>query len=578
MTTTQPAQTNVPPSAVLGVPESVSVIFTPSTPLEKSAYPGFEPGTRILEKGSVHRPGGRPLAVDVLEERDVPLSLRDGTTIYVDVFRPVGTEPVPAILAWSNYGKRGGMLQLDVFHNRMDVPEGGEDGLNKFESPNPGYWVSHGYAVVNADPRGVHNSEGNIHAVGQQLAHDEYDAIEWIAQQPWSTGKVALSGNSELAMTQWFVAALRPPHLAAIAPWEGASDFYRDVGLPGGIPDTEFFRLILGSYNGHGWTENAPAMAETHPLRDEYWQSKYPDLEAIEIPAYVVTSWTNILHTRGSVEGWRKISSEDKWLRVHNTHEWKDYYDLAHVEDLRRFFDHFLKGVDNGWEATPRVRLSILDPGHQDVLDRAESTFPLARQRFATLHLDLEHGALTAQPQTHASSRAYEPDADGVVFRHTFDRDTEITGYGKVKLWVAAEDHDDLDVFVFLSKLDAWGVEKSPQVVTDRHHVGPNGRLRVSLRALDPELSTPSEPWHTYLTEQKLLPGEVVPIEISLWPYAIRFHAGETLQLRINGVDLLKRPEFPTLPPTRTLNHGQHVLYAGGEYDSHLLLPIVDEN
>jgi uncharacterized protein len=80
----------------------------------------------------------------------------------------------------------------------------------------------------------------------------------------------------------------------------------------------------------------------------------------IKIPAYIVASYTSPIHTHGSFEGFRQIASKEKWLRVHNSGEWPDYYDPAHVEDLRKFFDRYLKGIENDWEKTPRVRLSIL--------------------------------------------------------------------------------------------------------------------------------------------------------------------------------------------------------------------------
>jgi hypothetical protein len=562
---------------IYGVPESMPVRFQKTPPTEQSAYPGFAPGTTVHKAGSVLLEGRHPLPVDVREDRDVAVTLRDGTTIYVDVFRPTSDGPVPAILAWSPYGKRGGKLNLDLFGHptRMDVPIEWEDGLNKFEGVNPSYWVSHGYAVVNSDSRGVFRSEGDLQFFGAQDALDEYDTIEWIAEQSWSTGKVALTGNSFLAIAQWFVAALRPPHLVAIAPWEGSSDIYRDSALRGGIPDVNFSAVALAAFTGGGFTEDMPGQALTHPLYDQYWASKSAALEEIEVPAYIVGSWTNLLHSRGTFDAWRRISSAQKWLRVHNTHEWNDLYNPVNVEDLRRFLDHIVKGVDNGWEATPSVRLTVLDPGHDDLLNRAESSFPLARGQFVKMHLDAADGTLGALPDSSASV-TYLPDAEGVVFRHTFQTDTEITGYGKVRLWLSAEDADDLDVFVTLSKIGAKGEDLRARVVTGSVHNGLNGQLRASLREVDEERSTPAEPFHTFRTVQKLAPGEIVKLDIGLWPYSIRFHPGETLQLRVNGVGTHVRPEFSTLPPDPTINTGRHILHTGGEYDSHVLLPIVE--
>lgn len=562
---------------VYGVPDSMTVQFRKTPPLEESAYPGFAPGTTVHRAGSVVAEGRHPLPVDVREDRDVAVTLRDGTTIYVDVYRPISDEPVPVILAWSPYGKRGGKLNLDLFGHptRMDVPTMWEDGLNKFEAVNPSYWVSHGYAVVNSDSRGSFASEGDLQFFGAQDALDEYDTIEWIADQEWSTGQVALTGNSFLAIAQWFVAALKPPHLVAIAPWEGSSDIYRDSALRGGIPDVNFSAVALAGFTGGGFTEDMPSQAFTNPLYDEYWESKAAALESIEVPAYIVGSWTNLLHTRGTLDAWRRISSPKKWLRIHNTHEWNDMYNPVNVEDLRRFLDHVVMGADNGWEATPPVRLTVLDPGHDDVVNRAEPAFPLARQRHVPLYLDAADGALRAQPAAPASM-LYVPDAEGVVFRYTFERDTEVTGYGKVRLWMSAEDADDLDVFVTIGKIGANGEDVRAKVVTGNVHNGLNGQLRASLRELDQERSTPSEPHHTFRTVQKLKPGEIVPLDINLWPYSIRFHAGESLQLRVTGVGTHVRPEFSTLPPDPTINTGSHIVHTGGEHDSHVLLPIVE--
>ncbi|MBL5972302.1 MAG: CocE/NonD family hydrolase [Candidatus Leucobacter sulfamidivorax] len=557
---------------ILGVPDSVPVVFRKLLGVENSPYPGFSQDTTVLPRGSVHREGGMPLPADVLRERDVAVTLRDGTVIYADVFRPTGDEPVPAILVWGPYGKGGGFLANDAFPGRMDVDSSWEDGLNKFEGPNPGYWVSHGYAVVHTDSRGTWASEGDLQFFGQQDAQDEYDVIEWIADQPWAAGPVGLAGNSWLAISQWHVAALKPPHLAAIAPWEGQAETYRESSLRGGIPDTVFSSLISGGFRGPGWGEDIAAMAQRYPLINEYWESKDPDLEAIEVPAYLVASWTNIVHTQGTFAAWRRIGSKQKWLRVHNTHEWNDLFNPEYVEDLRRFFDRFMKGVDNGWEATPPVRLSVLDPGGTDIVNRAESAFPLERQRFVPFHLDAASGSLAAAPVPTAAELRYEPDAEGTTFDFAFDRDVEFTGYGKARLWMAAEDADDLDVYVTVTKVGASGEELLPYVVTDRTHAGMNGRLRASLRQLDDAASTEIEPRQTFRTVEKLEPGQIVPLEIPLWPYSIRFHAGEKLRLRVHGVDRLKRPEFPQLPPDPTLNRGRHVIYAGGEYDSHLLL------
>jgi len=573
----QNIQLKTVPLQVPGRDEPVPAIFVKSTPIDAEKDPGVSTGTIIHPQGSVLGDGRSPLPVDVREDRDTPVVMSDGTTLLADIFRPVGDEPVPAILVWGPYGKRNGFFNYDVFGPlRMDVQRSWEDGLNKFEGPNPSYWVNQGYAVVNIDTRGAMHSEGDLYFQGETEIQDEYDTIEWIAEQSWSTGKVALVGNSWLAVSQWRIATRKPPHLTAIAPWEGCISNYRDLVAPGGIPQGPFLHFLDFSLRGNTWTESLLQNFLARPLYDEYWESKDHDLSSIEVPAYVAASWTNIVHSRGTLEAWGQISSEQKWLRVHNAHEWTDLMNPANVEDLRRFFDHFLKGVDNGWETTPTVRLSVLDPGRVDTVNRAESEFPLAREELVAFHLDASDGTLRDEPVAAENAVLYDPDEVGTTFRRTFADDGEITGFGKVKLWVSAEDADDLDVFVVVSLLDAEGNERQTEVVTDRYYPGFAGRLRASLRELDQERSTAAHPVHTFRTSEKLAPGEIVPLEIDLWPFSIRYHAGDTLQVRVNGVDLLKRPEAPQLPPVETLNSGRHRIHTGGKYDSHVLLPFVE--
>ena len=392
--------------------KKIEVQFRQAQRPADTGYPPLNPCSYVLAKGSVQKEGAMPLGADVLVEVDVPVKLRDGTVIRTDVYRPTGGGKCPAIIGWSPYGKRGGALNTDFFGhpNRMDVPRHWEDGLNKFEAPNPAYWVAHGYAIIAPDPRGIGNSEGDMYAWGNQDAEDEYDLIEWVGTQPWSNGKAGLSGNSWLAMTQWSVSALRPPHLAAIAPWEGALDNYRDAGARGGIPEFLFSEGIFSRFVGNGRVEDAPAMTRAYPLMNAYWESKCPDVRKIDIPAYVVASWTNIIHTNGTFTAWRNIGSKEKWLRIHNTHEWTDYYNPDHVDDLRRFFDRYLKGIDNGWEATPRVRLSVLDPGNADTVNRAEQEFPLSRQKHVRYYLAAggEIGQLEPSPAGTEGTHSYD--------------------------------------------------------------------------------------------------------------------------------------------------------------------------
>ena len=206
----------------------------------------FEPGTRTLPAGFQVAPHFKPLPIDLILDKDTAVILRDGVTIYVDVLRPAGNDKVPAIVAWSPYGKsRGNAKQYTELFDLLGMDTKTLSGLHKFEGPDPAFWCAQGYAVCNPDPRGSYHSEGDIRVWSRKEGEDYFDLIEWLAVQPWCNGKVGTSGNSYLCISQWFAAAERPPHLAAIAPWEGMSDIYRDLVVRGGIPDYSFARARL---------------------------------------------------------------------------------------------------------------------------------------------------------------------------------------------------------------------------------------------------------------------------------------------------------------------------------------------
>lgn len=578
-------------------------------------YPGFKTETLILKAGSVRREGAMPLPCDILLERDVPIRLRDGVTIYADVFRPVGDEACPALLAWSPYGKEIGGQMLDDVPMRSGVPLSATSGLEKFEGPDPAYWVAHGYAIVNPDKRGAYMSEGNLLYWGHEDALDGCDVIEWIASQKWSNGKVGMTGNSWLTVSQWFIAAERPEHLAAIAPWEGFCDHYRESGTRGGIPAPEFPEMIAETFaSAHGMLEDQPRMIVERPFMCDYWEDKAARVENIEIPAYVVASYTNSVHTHGSFAGFRRMASKEKWLRVHNTNEWFDYYTPENVEDLRRFFDHYLKDIDNGWEQTPRVRLSVLNPGGTDIVGRAEEDFPLARTRYRKLYLSAADSSLLATLPEQQAVSEYQSDSarHEVTYRYRMEQPTEITGYMKLHLWVSAPDHDDMDLAVRVEKLSRDG-----QPLPDRtgNLIAATGLMRVSMRQLDETRSTEAEPYYTFTTEQKLKPGEIVPVEIEIWPMGLYFDEGEILQLTVEAYRpanaaipfgsasiSVPRDGFTYMPgqpvemitvggnatqcadpaevvvSPATHNAGRHRIYTGGEYDSYLYVPVIPDS
>jgi predicted acyl esterase len=506
-------------------------------------------------------------------DQDASVKLRDGTTIYLDIYRPDGPEGVsdlPTIVAWCFFGKRpSDSPKTWQVHG---VPPETVSRMARFEGPDPAYWCKQGYAVVNVDSRGAGHSEGNLVVWGEQDGRDGADVVEWLAAQVWSNGKVGMFGNSGLAMCQWWIAAEQPPHLACIAPWEGTADLYREFVSENGIPCPGFVNFVMDNQRGPGYIEDFVQMLAEYPLINGYWESKIPKLERIKIPAYVTGGWSHV-HLRGAVTGFRRIRSPKKWLRIHREFEWPDTYSWLNQEDLRRFFDRYLKGVRNGWELTPRVRIEVMDAYDYDFqVNRPEKEFPLARTEYKKLYLDAAQRALSFEPLTTVSRVSYDAKDGLTTLDLTFEEDTELTGFMKAHLWVEADGHDEMDLFLTVQKLDQNG-KWLPTSVLGEDHPGAWGRLRVSHRALDPDLSTDWQPVQSHRAEERLRPGEIVPVEVPFYPLSRIWHKGEQLRLQIAG-RYFREGWFEPFS-WDTDNKGAHVIHTGDKYDSYLQIPVV---
>ena len=451
--------------------------------------------------------------------------------------------------------------------------------LTAFEAPDPVFWCRHGYAVAFADPRGAWLSEGEFHHNGLIEAEDCRDTIEWLADRPWSNGMVGMTGVSYLACIQYLVAPLKPPALAAINPWEGFSDWYREFAYHGGIPETGFIPRASDNIRySTTRTENTLENVRAHPLWDAYWRSKEPDLESIETPAYIVASWSDQgLHTRGTLEVFKRISSKQKWLDVHGQKKWAHYYRPESRTRRLEFFEHFLKQRRTAIATWPSVRIEVREQAGTAV-ERAEQEWPLARTDYRQLWLDARLATMSDTLPADTSEVRYAADQDHAVFDYRFSEDTELTGHMKLKLWIELEGSDDADLFIAIQKFN-----KDKQAVGFTFYAfyenGPValGWLRVSHRALDPDRSTPWQPVHPHDQEQPVPEGEAVPVEIEIWPSSTLFRTGETLRVHVQGSDIYK-DALPNLPFARhedTHNKGSHVIHTGGKYDSCLLVPVI---
>jgi putative CocE/NonD family hydrolase len=351
------------------------------------------------------------------------------------------------------------------------------------------------------------------------------------------------------------------------------------LAFHGGIPETKFVALWAKKRIKSGRNRRFPLAEDflseqaTHPLDDEYWASKRPILENI-VPALVCASWSDHgLHTRGSIEGFERISSRQKWLFTHGRKKWETFYGEEALAWQKRFLDRFLQDADNGMDRVPKVRLEVRSGYYRQEV-RNEESWPPAAVQPALLYPCANTGSLQKEPVTSEGKVQYRPGSrdSKAAFSLRFERAVELIGSMRLKLWVSTSEGDDLDLFVGLRKLDSAGNEVFLSGFNGYEHDGlAKGWLRASHRELDPSRSTPLRPWHGHTRIQKLRPGGIVPVEIEIWPSATLFEAGSTLQLTIQGQDAARYPAFGH---RKLVNHGLHAIFTGGPYDSSLAVPL----
>ena len=545
---------------------------------------------------------------DIQAEWDVSVPVSDGSNILINVFKSkraiAENQPLPVVMCAHPYDNHllpalGKTPFKGVPQQYRIIDQTGKPKFStqtSWESPDPNFWVSNGYIVVNMNLPGFGGSTGEATTFGRNQSRAYYEVIEWIAEQDWCDGHVGLNGVSFLAITQYHVAACRdysyspPKALKCISPWEGITDMYRDLANAGGIPQdgfpafwwvTEVKPAMTGDPRTfvarHGGTPSE--WVNNHPLIDDFWEEKRGPLEQIRLPILTCVSFSDVgLHTNGSYRSFTDVKSEDKWMYTHRDGKWDVYYSREVQELTLRFMDYYLKGkTDNGWKETPRVRLEVRsgrDTIHQV---RGEAEWPIARTRYDKFFLAPEQG-LAVNPETKARELSYNGRKGRRNFRVTFADDVEITGHIKLRVWMelrpGQRNLDDFNLFSVLNKYNKEG-ERVPfyGTVGNTEDVITRAYMRASLRKLDEEKSTEIIPFQSFKEYQKLQPGEIVCLEVPFPPTSVFFYAGETLELTLASYEIFQNAPFMK---DNSLNKGgQQVIHTGGKYDSFLQLPVI---
>ena len=533
---------------------------------------------------------------------DVPATMRDGTVLRADVYRPQTRDAVPVILMRTQYGK-------------SEAQAG-----SRYQAPD--WFASQCYLVVVQDIRGQGASGGTF----SEFTHDQndgYDSVEWAAALPGSNGKVGMYGSSYVGATQWLAAVTAPPHLVTIVPANTASDYYDGWTYEGGEFRLAFVQpwaigsiaktaamnrndqptvdeLTAAADDPTRWLDfrpfkdlppmqpNNPAVAPwyfdwiRHSSRDDFWRQfsirdRYP---AVTVPVLNFEGWYDAF-LAGGVENFAGMVARGGSDTARTNQRlvigpW-DHVDWGRPDSepapvlkaigavanspinslMLDWYDHFLKGKENGVAGKPRVDYFLMGAN----VWKTASGWPLPQTRPTTYYLaglggadrkgllvetppnaeapDVYtydpsfpapslggHSCCGAQsgPQGPYDQTPAEQRSDVLVYSSApLSHDTEVTGPTTVELW-AQSSAIDTD---FTAKLTV--VKPDGEVINLN-----NGILRTSFRdSLSKPATTP--------------PNQPVAYRIQIWPTSYEYRAGDRIRLEISSSDY---PQFAPNPNT----------------------------
>jgi putative CocE/NonD family hydrolase len=526
------------------------------------------------------------------------IAVRDGTLLKYTVIRPTGTGPFPTLFTY--------------------------DGYDAGSNPDPGYvaqYVPEGYAFIGVSLRGTGCSGGVWDFFQPAEATDGYDVVEWIARQSWSDGKVGMIGKSYPGITQLFVAEQQPPHLVAIAPGHTYGDIYRDVAFPGGIFNYSFAALwsfiaqpypsYSAAFNGvtagdqtcaqnqANRPQNVPKSAFLQALQhqwdDQLIRERSPiyEIGKINVPIYTVISWQDEQVGPRAVNWLSKVNPKVPLYATVTNGDHGMYRTDPSLQDLNKYFDHYLKGVDNGYQTTPRIRVwweagrkgtrapgwvtSIGQWPPKTKTDRwyLDQGGALGTKKGSGLPdpyayagptgqgiQNPKYSGVTSQPDTYLWSVKPAPGTNAAYTSAPLTKDTAVLGSGSLDLWLAST-AVDTDLQVTISEVRPDGQEEYVQA----------GWLRASHRRLDPTQSTATRPYQTHLQadQEMLTPGTPTPMRIEIFPFGHLFRTGSRIRISIEGPKFL--PElwgFAALPLPAT-----NLVYHDAGHPSSLALPVL---
>jgi uncharacterized protein len=574
----------------------------------------------------------------MIEQRDLRIRMRDGVHLALDVYRPEGPGPFPALYACALHNKD--MQGPDMADVLPAQPANAPLWFGPLEAGDTRRLVANGYVHVIAQPRGSGKSEGHY---GQE-DEDHYDVIDWINRQRWCDGNIGMVGISGYAGEQWRAAAQGHPALKAIFPYDACSayggmfgfrNFYpggvlhtfpylldvfstvhehRDV--PGELPADEEklflaamanpdFKMYANLYNiltQKGQRTLIMYRSMVAPWEpDGTVEAAEETFKKIKIPFYTGSgayAYTYKLHWLGAQHYFQNVKGARKLIFTGPAHLQRPFHEYH--DEIIRWYDHWLKGVDNGIMDEPPVRYWLMGANEW----RTGADWPLPETQWLELYLD-DWERLTTnppRPADQAGKAAGEPDVfTQMPLKKTMKVERlrymtnplseDLTVVGPISLTLhAAIDRTDTNWIVILkdvgpdvSVVTAREGERTVRADLPERELT-RGWLKASYRAIDPGRSKPGEPFHKLTRDsvKPVRPGEIVEYQIQILATANQFKAGHRICLEITSMDVptgtgaMTNVEYIPYHVCRS-ETVTHSIYHDASHPSHLLIPVIPD-
>ncbi|MBM3734344.1 MAG: CocE/NonD family hydrolase [Acidobacteria bacterium] len=517
------------------------------------------------------------LSAEAVKEQHVMVPMRDGVKLSVYLYIPEGPGPWPVL-----YEQRYASL----------TAQGTRQTYRRL--------ASHGYVVAAENFRGTQLSEGvynGYRALGWGELKDGFDTVEWLAKQPWSSGKIGTFGGSQAGYAQNFLAVTQPPHLVAQYMIDTGLSLYHEGYRIGGTTRPRRFEAMAAMCRNPA--DNARWMEEIfqHPTYDAYWKDEDCTrfFHKMNVPSYTVGSWYDFMsvgsiqsfigrqHRGGPASRGRQQLILGPWLHGGNKINSKigdiEYPDNAKVDlydHMIRWFDFHLKGKANGVDRDPIVRYYVMGVNEW----RTAKDWPVPA-RAASYYLGADGGlALDAPVREGKTAFIADPNRPAPILSRSFPGGQDARSF---------EQHPDVRTFTtpvlvepveWTGKVQAelWVTSSAPDTdfIARISDVYPDGRSILIVDSI-----RRARYRHGFEREVMMRPGQIEKVAFDLGSLSQVFQAGHRIRVTIasTGADFYEpnpnTGEPLTIAPAKRMLVARNTVLHGGRHSSRIIAPVV---